>query len=155
MNVEDFIGDFNDSGSELEEDTGSISPASACSTSELESESEGPRRLNFSQRSLPLHSFNGKDVNRTKKRKKEVTTMPMKVARAEKENERPIGSISDQLCTTNSLLKSLVKRLDKHEKRLSEVEQKICRSTDISSSSTTTPVRRQKVVPPEVRVSGA
>ena len=78
MNVEDFIGDFNDS---LEEDTGSISPTSACSTSELESESEGPRWLNFSERSLPLHSFNGKDVNRTKK-KKEVTPMPMKVARA-------------------------------------------------------------------------
>ena len=85
MNVEDFIGDFNDSGSELEEDT---SPTSACELS------EGPRRLNFS---LPLH--------RTKKGKKEVTPMPMKVARAEKENERPIGSISDQLCT---LLKSLV-----------------------------------------------
>ena len=150
MNLEDFIRDFDDSDSELEEDTGSISPASACSTSE--SENEGPRRLNFSQRSersLPLHSFNSKDVNRTKKRK---TPMPMKIARAEKENERPI---SDQLSTTNSLLKSLVKRLDKHEKRLSEMEQKICRSTDISSSSTTTPVRRQKVVPPEVRVSGA
>ena len=47
MNLEDFIRDFDDSGSELEEDTGSISPASVCSTSE--SENEGPRRLNFSQ----------------------------------------------------------------------------------------------------------
>ena len=54
---------------------------------------------------------------------------------------------------TNSLLKSLVRRLDKHEKRLSEVEQNLCRSSDISSSSATTPLRQHKVVPPEVRVS--
>ena len=86
-------------------------------------------------------------------RKRGITAPPRKVARREKENESPTDSISCQLNTTNILLKSLVKRLEKHEKRLSEVEQKLCHSSDISSSSATTPVRRQNAVLPEVRVS--
>lgn len=66
----------------------------------------------------------------------------------------------DSLATTNALLLSLIKRLDRQEKKLSKMEQKfdqraMCGSPS-SSSCTSTPrraVSRHKDVPLEVRVS--
>lgn len=64
----------------------------------------------------------------------------------------------DSLATTNALLLSLIKRLDRQEKKLSKMEQKFDQRAVCSSSSscTSTPRRaasRHKDVPLEVRVS--
>ena len=157
LNLGEFLEEIVDSGSESESDMGRSKPAAVSAIhSESESDQDGVeserQSLSLSKEpSFPLLlHYNAQNASRTPKRK---AALPRKVARTEKENERPTDSICDQLTTTNSLLKSLVKRLDKHEKRLSEVEQNLCRSSDISSSSATTPVHQHKVVPPEVRVS--
>ena len=143
------MDDFNDYSSEHDGDIRSMPPVSVRSkpTSESESDTnvqrEGCWRLSFTQskeRSFPLHSYNSQDVNHTHK-KKEVNALSMKAARTKK--------MAVQL---TRLVNSLA---HKHKRRLSEVEQKICRSSDISSSSTATPLRQQKIVPPEVRVREA
>lgn len=72
-----------------------------------------------------------------------------------------MGNDNEQSCeeesvTTNALLVSLFKRLDRQEKRLSQMQQKIDQAAMPSSSSSgRTPNRasRRKEVPLEVRVS--
>ena len=69
--------------------------------------------------------------------------------------EIDLADMSDP-ATTNTLLLSLIKRLDRQEKKLAKIEQKIDQKTSDPSStscSSTSKRSKRKIVPPEVRVS--
>lgn len=87
---------------------------------------------------------------------------PSKKKRANIAEQENFASDNEQSCeeesvTTNALLVSLIKRLDRQEKRLSEMQHKIDQAAVVPSSSSSgrTPNRasRRKEVPLEVRVS--
>ena len=83
---------------------------------------------------------------------------PKLVDRTGKENRTPsVKSSESELSKTNALLQTLLKRMERQEKKLCEMESKLTQ-TSAPSSSDSTPRRRsaaerRKQVPQEVRVS--
>lgn len=73
-----------------------------------------------------------------------------------KENVDDSGhqALMSEVQKSNKLLLCLVNRVKKTEKRLKEVEDHLKNSPNSSSSSGSTPTRRKRDVPGEVRVSG-
>ena len=77
---------------------------------------------------------------------------------ASKEN-RPLNEkgTDSELSKTNALLQTLLKRMERQEKKLCEMESKLTQSSSLSSSDSTprrrSAAERRKEVPQEVRVS--
>ena len=83
---------------------------------------------------------------------------PKLVDRTSKENRTPSVKGSDsELSKTNALLQTLLKRMERQEKKLCEMESKLTLASAPSSSDSTprrrSAAERRKQVPQEVRVS--
>ena len=165
-----------DSGRELDSDRESYTGTSGPSESPFETstpyqkaragssrtpfrtlQQSGPSRLPMSGRKgksvSQLPSISGGEYDSNPRKKKRLI---MNCTEQENLGSEQEQNSDNEHVTTNALLMSLIKRLDRQEKRLSQMQQKMDQAVmPTSSSSGRTPSRasRRKEVPLEVRVS--
>ena len=168
LNVKDFLEGFDDSNSD--QDLHDVEPNSpnlpdlSDAESDIESQTVNDQMMTpncpkpterhaaIATPKYPVSRVSTFSPKLKKRKKTTASSVQSKVRKLDKENVNPID-VLDQLETTNALLKTVVKRLEDQDKKISILQDKMCQTGSSNSGTCTPRAKSQKEVPLEIRVS--